>query len=207
MLRRESSRPSYGFLLTYPMCSEMYATSNVMSNNHQGYSHAIDMWSIGTITALLLSGRQPFGLEHESQMPEYQREKLIRDNAMRRNLSSLNASKGWQKAGPRAKDFVMKLLVVNEDQRLTATEALKHSWFANRHHCREFADLYRRATASWTPRSEGKRLIVDLDAKTRDLPSELSSAPNGGELSIDDPIDIDELSQDHEVNTEKSRYF
>lgn len=184
----------------------MYATYNVMSNNHQGYSHAIDMWSIGTITALLLSGRQPFGLEHESQMPEYEREKVIRDNAMRRNLSSLNDSKGWQKAGPRAKDFVMKLLVVNEDERLTAKQALKHPWFANSHHRKEFEDLYDRATSGWRSRPEGKLLIVNLYAHKRDQLGDSNLVQKVVDSMVNS-LEVDELSQEYDIGPATSKYF
>ena len=35
----------------------------------------------------------------------------------------------WDPVSPQAKDFIKKLLVVNQDKRLTATQAMRHEWF------------------------------------------------------------------------------
>ncbi|XP_014510013.1 calcium-dependent protein kinase 28 isoform X2 [Vigna radiata var. radiata] len=76
-----------------------------------------DVWSIGVITYILLSGRRPFWDKTEDgifkevlrKKPDFQR-------------------KPWQTISDAAKDFVKKLLVKDPRARLTAAQALSHPW-------------------------------------------------------------------------------
>ncbi|XP_047150957.1 calcium-dependent protein kinase 4-like isoform X2 [Vigna umbellata] len=76
-----------------------------------------DVWSIGVITYILLSGRRPFWDKTEDgifkevlrKKPDFQR-------------------KPWPTISNAAKDFVKKLLVKDPRARLTAAQALSHPW-------------------------------------------------------------------------------
>ena len=81
------------------------------------YSEACDVWSIGVITYMLLTGTPPFRGEN--------------DHAV---LAAVKAAKfvltgpRWDHISDAAKDFVSSLLRKNPKHRLTADQALKHPW-------------------------------------------------------------------------------
>lgn len=68
----------------------------------------------------------------------------------------------WHHVGTRARDFVRQLLVLDDMKRMTVKHALRHSWFTNRAHKREFEALYRRSIRDWKPRAHQGPLMVDL---------------------------------------------
>lgn len=77
-----------------------------------GYDASADMWSLGIVTYVLLSGMRPYparGPSGENDAPELD-------------------SKEWKDISDLAKDFVSKLLRVTPSQRMTAVEALEHKW-------------------------------------------------------------------------------
>ncbi|KAJ3359797.1 hypothetical protein GGF32_009032 [Allomyces javanicus] len=83
----------------------------------RGHSKPADMWSLGCLTYVLLCGYIPFYAETQQGVfeeiiharyefdPEY-----------------------WSEVSDLAKDFIRKLLVVDPAQRMTAEQALHHSW-------------------------------------------------------------------------------
>ena len=81
---------------------------------------ASDMWSLGTVAYLLLSGRSPF-------LGETDRDTLLNVQSGRFNFDHYFA--GISNEG---KDFISKLLKVNPGERMSAEDALSHSWLADR---------------------------------------------------------------------------
>lgn len=83
------------------------------------------------------------------------------------DLSILDRPNGvWRDVEKRPKDFIRKLLVVDEKQRLNVKQALDHPWFTNKM-CREgFIALYEKAIASWQPRRNTFRVIEALDLRS-----------------------------------------
>lgn len=80
-------------------------------------STAADMWSIGVITYVLLSGLSPFqGGTNEETL----RNVITMKYEFRAGYFSLTSSM--------AKDFIQKLLVENPSDRMTADESLLHPW-------------------------------------------------------------------------------
>jgi calcium-dependent protein kinase len=81
------------------------------------YSEACDVWSIGVITYMLLTGTPPFRGDN--------------DHAV---LAAVKAAKfsmtgpRWEHISDQAKDFVSCLLRKNPKHRLTAEQALKHDF-------------------------------------------------------------------------------
>lgn len=78
-----------------------------------------DMWSIGVITYIMLSGISPFFYEDESKVVmSVQNVKWKFDEDAFENVSS------------NAKDFIKKIFVRIPEQRLSAALALKHPWLS-----------------------------------------------------------------------------
>lgn len=81
------------------------------------YGAAIDMWSCGVVTYILLSGYAPF-----SERPN-----------LNFNICSGNYSfcpDTWGHVSDQGKDFISQLLTLDPAERLTADEALIHPWIA-----------------------------------------------------------------------------
>ncbi|CAL9697143.1 unnamed protein product [Knipowitschia caucasica] len=81
------------------------------------YTNAVDMWALGVISYILLSGTMPF--EDDNRMRLY-----------RQILKGKYSFTGepWPSVSNLAKDFVERILTVDPAQRLTAGQALKHPW-------------------------------------------------------------------------------
>jgi calcium/calmodulin-dependent protein kinase I len=81
------------------------------------YDQQSDMWSVGCIVFLLLSGNLPF-------LGRSQKELFRKIVAGKYEFNE----EDWQNISDDAKDMVSNLLVLNPDKRLTADQALKHAW-------------------------------------------------------------------------------
>jgi serine/threonine protein kinase len=85
--------------------------------NGEGTGLGQDMWSVGIITYILLSGRSPF-----------------RGNDDRETLKNVQAGKWtfdedwWLHISAEAKDFISKLLVYQSEGRMDVHAALRHPW-------------------------------------------------------------------------------
>jgi len=96
-----------------------YAAPEVLSSTGS-YSNAVDMWSVGVITYVLLCGYPPFYAKEQREL----------------FTQILNADyefpeEDWDSVSEDAHDFIRRLLVVDPNQRMTATEALHHPWLQN----------------------------------------------------------------------------
>ena len=151
--------------------SEDYRAPEVFFLNQDsespGYSgKSIDMWSVGIITAVLLAGTS-FDIEKMWQKKHPGRE--IMKFAATSSFQRIEIDRDWKRIGKRPKDFIRKLVTV-EANRITADQALNHSWFTNTHHTELFDVLYERAVLDkWKPRPVLDPITVELDPV--DLPA------------------------------------
>jgi serine/threonine protein kinase len=83
----------------------------------KGYDQAADMWSVGCIIYLLLSGNLPF-------MGRSQKELFRKIVAGTFDFDD----EEWVDISDDAKDLVRKLLIMNPDERITANDAVRHKW-------------------------------------------------------------------------------
>eukprot|EP00727_Mastigamoeba_balamuthi_P007442 m51a1_g3318 putative myosin light chain (308) ;mRNA; f:349478-350949 len=91
-----------------------YAAPEVFQG--RAYTEACDMWAVGVITYVILTGCFPF------DGPARQLgEKILHADYCRGNLDAIHVSEP-------ARDFIARLLVVQADKRLTAAQCLQHPW-------------------------------------------------------------------------------
>jgi len=88
----------------------------------KSYNEKCDLWSCGVIMYILLSGEPPFNdpkADNEAIMKKVEKGKY-------------DISKGvWKTISKEAKDLIKKLLTYKADDRISAEEALQHSWIAD----------------------------------------------------------------------------
>ncbi|KAF2196325.1 hypothetical protein GQ43DRAFT_383577 [Delitschia confertaspora ATCC 74209] len=128
----------------------------------KGYSASVDMWSIGCITASMLSGEHLF--VNRNSVFERDPKHVILQLSSACDLSALDdqTDPRWNKVGQRPKAFIKELLVLEEHDRLTAGEALEHPWFSNKHYAAEYDALYKRAIKDWRPRPKIFKLVESI---------------------------------------------
>ena len=84
------------------------------------YNCQCDLWSLGVIVYILLGGYSPFG--DGMMMDERQLFRNIQAGVYEFH------DEYWSPVSDSAKDFISKLLQVDPNERLTATQALQHEW-------------------------------------------------------------------------------
>ncbi|XP_075693220.1 myosin light chain kinase 3 [Rhinoderma darwinii] len=88
--------------------------------NYDFVSFPTDMWSVGVITYMLLSGLSPFLGESDAETMNY----IVNCNW------DFNAET-FEQVSEEAKDFISRLLVKEKSCRLSAGQCLKHEWLVN----------------------------------------------------------------------------
>ena len=81
------------------------------------YTEKCDLWSIGVMTYMMLTGTPPFNGSSESEVMDKIKRKKPRYN-----------QPVWGKVSPHAKEFVQNLLQKDAAQRWSADQALKSPW-------------------------------------------------------------------------------
>eukprot|EP00210_Caulerpa_lentillifera_P008598 g8202.t1 len=105
---------TYGARFKDLVGSPYYVAPEVLKND---YSHQADMWSLGVILYIMLSGLPPFWGDTEEQ---------IFRMVLQGNLDF--QTEPWPSLSADAKDCVRKLCTMDPSKRSTATEILQHPW-------------------------------------------------------------------------------
>ena len=87
------------------------------------YDRACDLWSVGVVAYVMLSGRPPFNGSND----EIIFKKIRRGNYKMGDSS--DDSGIWDGVSEYAKDFINCLLCMDPKKRWTADMALEHAWF------------------------------------------------------------------------------
>uniref|UniRef100_A0AAQ5XZC6 mitogen-activated protein kinase n=1 Tax=Amphiprion ocellaris TaxID=80972 RepID=A0AAQ5XZC6_AMPOC len=134
--------------MTGYVATRWYRAPEIMLN-WMHYNMTVDIWSVGCIMAELLTGRTLFpGTDHIDQLkrimvlvgkPGDEFMMKISSESARNYINSLphmpkrNFADVFIGANPLAVDLLEKMLVLDTDKRITASEALAHSYFAQYH--------------------------------------------------------------------------
>lgn len=100
-----------------PVGTAYYMSPELLEGN---YDKSCDVWSVGTIAYILLCGYPPFNGDTDPEIFE-----SIRIGHF--EFPHL----AWSDKSDMAKDFIMSLLQMDPNTRLTAKEALMHPWIRN----------------------------------------------------------------------------
>eukprot|EP00939_MAST-03C_sp_MAST-3C-sp1_P002116 g2116.t1 len=135
-----------------------YVAPEVLSR--RAYDNKCDMWSLGVVLFMLLSGKSPWLGESE---PE------ILKAVAKGNYVFVETD--WYGVSESAKDLVKKLLHVNPKERLSALEALQHPWMRNENspdplHAPEL-DVFN-SLKEFSKFSELKKVVIDVIAFSMD---------------------------------------
>lgn len=128
-----------------------------------GYSLSVDMWSVGSITAAILTGQLLFSCRQDGPFEEDAHRDIV-GLAAQCDLSILDDEYHplWGPIAPAPKDFIKRLLVLDENCRMSATEALEHIWFSHPIMAPEYEAQYQRAVKHWRPRHEKEQLVEEI---------------------------------------------
>ena len=121
-----------------------------------GYTQAVDLWSVGCVTAVLLTCKSLFAegddyLNHVDGPEHYEA------------LYNMAHADGWQRISPKAKDFIERCIALDESERLTASQALRHSWFCHEGYADLIQAAYQHAIKDWKPRLKLSNVIEYID--------------------------------------------
>lgn len=116
----EYCAPEVGFKADRQMYSNFSRVATI-DQEHTGYDEKCDLWSLGVITHIMLSGISPFYGDGT--------EKSIIKNTKTGNLNFNTAH--WVNVSEKAKYFVKALLTVDVAKRLDSQGALAHPWISN----------------------------------------------------------------------------
>mmetsp|Transcript_5860 Transcript_5860/g.14254 ORF Transcript_5860/g.14254 Transcript_5860/m.14254 type:complete len:557 (-) Transcript_5860:138-1808(-) len=123
-----------------------------------GYTNKCDLWSLGVIVFMLLSGYPPF---HGS-------EKDMRVKILNGSTDWSHKSR-WKNVSQDAIDFVKQLLVKDPAARLDTATALQHRWIVSRASAREKAPMLNkeilRSLRKYADASRVRRAVLQLLAQ------------------------------------------
>ncbi|KAE8611848.1 hypothetical protein XENTR_v10012618 [Xenopus tropicalis] len=112
-------------LIKEPCGTPEYLAPEVVAR--QRYGRPVDCWAIGVIMYILLSGNPPFYDELEEEDYESHDKNLFR-KILHGDYEF--DSPYWDDISPAAKDLVTRLMEVEQDQRVTAADAISHEWIS-----------------------------------------------------------------------------
>ncbi|KAG9509004.1 Calcium/calmodulin-dependent protein kinase type II alpha chain, partial [Fragariocoptes setiger] len=110
------------------------------------YGKPVDIWACGVILYILLVGYPPFWDEDQYNL-----------YAQIKNGAYDYPTPEWDTVTPEAKNLINLMLQVNPAKRITASEALKHTWICNRE--RVASTLHRQETVDCLKKFNARRKL------------------------------------------------
>ncbi|XP_068117325.1 serine/threonine-protein kinase H1 [Hyperolius riggenbachi] len=109
------------------------------------YTNSVDMWALGVISYILLSGTMPFEDDNRTRL-------------YRQILKGKYSYSGepWPSVSNLAKDFIDRLLMVEPSERMTASQALKHPWVVSMAASSSMKNLHRSISQNLLKRASSR---------------------------------------------------
>ena len=107
--------------LQHDMVGTPYTVAPEVLVSKDGYNEKVDVWAIGVITYLLLSGDTPFGGACANEDLRDVREKILSGQVT-------FEEEVWERVSDFAISFIKSILVVDPQMRPSVEELLKHPW-------------------------------------------------------------------------------
>jgi len=96
-----------------------YMAPELWSDHEKEYNSSVDMWAIGVVTFMLLSGKRPFH-HHDRE----RKAMMIKHDKLSFH------SQEWDYVSGEARDFISALMQKEPSRRLSASQALSHPWMS-----------------------------------------------------------------------------
>lgn len=136
------------------------------SSNQKGYGAAVDVWSLGVVLYVLLSGTMPFHADDPSRLQE-----LIDQGRY-----GFPADR-WRSISSDAQDLIKQMLQVDPSKRVTVSRIPAHPWFYGNTEAEQMLDHFRNhvlppqpsspsSVSSSSSSSDRKRKLQDEDQRT-----------------------------------------
>ncbi|KAK6107281.1 Ankyrin repeats (3 copies) family protein [Brugia pahangi] len=156
--------------------------------NYEPLSSATDMWALGVVTYILLSGGSPF-------LGETRDETFV-------NISAVNyhfSERYFEHISPYAKDFISRLFVRDQRKRATVDECLEHPWIRGpdelANDVRQYSMISMAQIRSFKIRLRWRRvvdIVIACNKMTADARSAVRKALEAGR-SVSSRFDPEEL--------------
>lgn len=113
----------------------------LVGNEHRGYGYEVDIWSLGVIAYVLLSGHFPFRpevysardpeghVDGDPHAPKPESTRRMLDRIMEGGWKKAMQGEGWEGVSEEGKEWVRKCLEVDPAQRWDAVTARDGKWF------------------------------------------------------------------------------
>jgi serine/threonine protein kinase len=139
----------------------------------KGYSSAIDLWSVGCVSALMLTGSLAFNHRDGDQDIG----QINSRSVSAYDLTQIDQGKhSWEGVPKRVREFVRSLLALQEEKRSTAKQALEHPWFTNNICAPSYDVVYARSVGDWKPSTTRKEdIVVSVDTSDIAMPTPSAS--------------------------------
>ncbi|GAB1293593.1 Serine/threonine-protein kinase H1 [Apodemus speciosus] len=112
------------------------------------YTNSVDMWALGVIAYILLSGTMPFEDDN-------------------RTADTGRPSGPWPSVSNLAKDFIDRLLTVDPGARMTALQALRHPWVVSMAASSSMKNLHRSISQNLLKRASSRCQSTKSSQSTR----------------------------------------
>eukprot|EP00298_Acanthocystis_sp_HF-20_P011592 c19464_g2_i1.p1 GENE.c19464_g2_i1~~c19464_g2_i1.p1 ORF type:complete len:323 (+),score=114.45 c19464_g2_i1:14-982(+) len=134
--------------MTAVLGTPVFVAPEILRKLERGYGKEVDIWSCGVIMYVMLCGFPPFHGDDD--------EKLF--NHIKSGKFEFT-SPYWDNISQEAKDLVTQCLIVDPSQRISAAQAMKHTWFGKTKNVMEDYRVQLKGLNSFMTRRKFKRLV------------------------------------------------